>query len=74
MFIRSSDGASRFTVPDVVACPSCSESPHPKPPSTSPHGHHALDGPGNYRATGSITAESDPALAQQLNAGSVDQW
>ena len=60
------DGASRYSGPDSVACPSCS-------PATSPQAHldfslttlHSTGG-GAYAATGAITAESDPAWAAQL--------
>ncbi len=70
LFIRS-DGASRFTDVDLTACPSCSTASAPEATvDFSLKTITATGPPGSYRATGLITAESDPADARTF-AGPV---
>jgi hypothetical protein len=70
LFVRA-DGASRFSAPDSIACPSCSTASTPI--GTVDFGLTTLQptGGGAYTASGTITAESDPAWANQLGAGPV---
>lgn len=72
LYLRS-DGSSRYRYPDDQACQSCST-------ATAPIAYVDFSltslvaqpggAPGNYRATGRITAESDPTTGAQL-AGPV---
>jgi hypothetical protein len=51
-----------------VACPTCTTATAPK--ATLDFSLNALTstGPGSYQATGTVTATSDPAWAQQQNS------
>lgn len=68
LFVRA-DGASRFSGPDTVACPTCVTATAPLATvDFSLTILHATGG-GAQSASGSITAESDPAWAAQLGSG-----
>lgn len=66
------DGTARFEAPDLTACPSCSTASAPratidfKVTTVDPGG-----AAGSYRATGVITAESNPADVVARRAGPV---
>jgi len=70
--VINADGTGRFDAPDLTACPSCSTASAPRATidfrltsaSKGPEG-------GGYRATGVITAESDPADTIARRAGPV---
>ncbi len=69
--ISGTDGASRFSQPDSTACPSCSTATAPM--ATVDFRINSivnLGDPDANRATGVITAESDPADARTI-AGPV---
>jgi len=57
------DGSGRFDVPDLVACATCSTASAPRATINFKLTAAAPTGSGGYRGTGTITAESNPALA-----------
>ncbi len=66
LYIRS-DGASRFSAPDDVACPTCSTAGSPLGTLDFSLKTLTPTGSGSYRATGVFTETSDPAWAHQLS-------
>jgi hypothetical protein len=67
LYIRS-DGASRFSAPDPVACPTCTTASAPVATLDFNLNTLTSTGPGSYQATGIFTATSDPAWAQQQSS------
>lgn len=65
------DGSGRFEIADQIACPSCSTASAPRATIDFKLTAPAPTGSGGYRATGVITAESNPALATAIGAGPV---
>lgn len=70
LFVRA-DGASRFSAPDSIACPTCSTASTPIGTIDFSLATLQAAGGGASTASGTITAESDPAWATQLGAGPV---
>lgn len=65
------DGNGRFEVPDLIACPSCSNASAPRATIDFKLTAAVPTGSGSYRGTGVITAESNPSLAAAIGAGAV---
>jgi len=66
------DGSGQFTVPDLTACPSCSDATAPQAIITFRVTSITAPGdPGTYVVRAVITAESDPANAMSIGAGAV---
>jgi hypothetical protein len=63
------DGASRFSGPDSVACPTCSTASVPLAHLDFSLTSLSSTGRGMYVATGKIAAESDPGWAAELGTG-----
>jgi len=68
LYIRA-DGKSRFSGPDLVACPTCSTANAPIGTVDFSVTMLRATAAGAYAASGRITAESDPAWAAQLLSG-----
>jgi len=66
LYIRS-DGASRFSAPDDVACPTCTTAGSPLATLDFSLNTLTATGAGSYRGTGVLTETSDPTWAQQLS-------
>lgn len=65
------DGSGRFDLPDLIACPSCSNASAPRATIDFKLSAAAATGSGSYRGTGVITAQSNPAAAAAIGAGPV---
>ncbi len=65
------DGSGRFDAPDLTACPSCSNASAPRATVDFRLTSVVPTAGGGYRATGVITAESNPANEIARRAGPV---
>jgi len=65
------DGSGRFDVPDLIACPSCSNASAPRATIDFKLTAAVPTGSGGYRGTGVITAQSNPAQAAAIGADAV---